>query len=153
MITLVKGFVSVMTLSLLTASAFAQSASEIRGASPYVVVDNEPAPKLVVDPPFPDMLARGIAQIEYRVENVHIVPVFGAGALHVSPRVGHLHVRLDDLPWNWTETGDINTISVAGLPPGQHKMMVELVDPAHHVFADCATCQQTVTFIVPGSTQ
>ena len=28
------------------------SAKEIRGASPYVAIDNEPAPKLIVDPPW-----------------------------------------------------------------------------------------------------
>jgi hypothetical protein len=32
------------------------------------------------------------------VENVHIVPVFGKGALNASPRLGHLHVQVDDLP-------------------------------------------------------
>jgi hypothetical protein len=72
------------------------------------------------------------------------------GALNVSPRIGHLHVHIDDLPWGWVEaTGDNNTISVAGLPPGQHKMLVELVDANHHVFAGCAECRQTVTFTVP----
>ncbi|HEY2534118.1 MAG TPA: DUF6130 family protein [Xanthobacteraceae bacterium] len=47
------------------------------------------------------------------------------------------------------EASDNNTISVAGLPPGQHKMLVELVDAEHHVFAGCAECRQTVTFTVP----
>ena len=55
-------------------------------------------------------------------ENVHIVPVFGAGALNVSPRVGHLHITVDDLPWHWADTSDNNTIDVVGLPPGQHKV-------------------------------
>ena len=57
---------------------------------------------------------------------------------------------MDDLPWGWVEaTPDNYTISVAGLPPGQHKMLVELVDANHHVFAGCAECRQTVTFAVP----
>src|SRR5215471_2993346 len=56
-----------------------------------------------------------------------------------SPRIGHLHIHMDDLPWGWVEaTSGNNTISVAGLPPGQHKMLVELVDANHHVFAGCA---------------
>src|SRR5262249_1003346 len=84
---------------VLATSAFAQSAREIRGASPYLAIENEPAPKLIVDPPNPDWLARGVVGIQYRVENVHIAPVFGAGALNVSPRVGHLHITVDDLPW------------------------------------------------------
>ena len=126
----------------------------VRGASPYVAIENEPPPKLVVDPtPLAAGLAHGIVWVQYRVENVHIVPVFGAGALNVSPRIGHLHIHLDDLPWGWVEaTSDNNTISVAGLPPGQHKMLVELVDANHHLFPGCAECRQTVTFTVPETT-
>ena len=93
-------------------------------------------------------LAHGIVWIQYRVENVHIVPVFGAGALNVSPRIGHQHIHVDDLPWGWVEASDNNTISVAGLPPGQHKILVDLVNAEHHVFAGCAECRQTVTFTV-----
>ena len=98
-------------------------------------------------PPLPDQLARGIVQIQYRVENVRIVPVFGAGARNVSPRVGHLHITVDDLPWHWADTSDNNTIDVVGLPPGQRKVLIELVNPQHHVFTGQG---QTVTFTVPG---
>ena len=134
--------------ALLATNAFAQ---EVRGASPYVAIENESPPRLIVDPtPLAAGLAHGIVWIQYHAENVRIVPVFGAGALNVSPRIGHLHVHIDDLPWGWVEaTPDNNTISVAGLPPGQHKMLVELVDAAHHVFAGCAECKQSVTFTVP----
>ena len=135
--------------TLLAGSASAQSAKEIRGASPYNAVDNETAPKLIVDPPLPDRLALGVLQIQYRAENVHIVPVFGAGGLKVSPRIGHLHVTVDDLPWHWADASDSNTVDVVGLPPGEHKVLVELVDPQHQVFAECATCRQTVTFTIP----
>jgi Family of unknown function (DUF6130) len=58
-----------------------------------------------------------------------------------------LHV--DDLPWGWVQASDNNTISVAGLPPGQHKILVELVNAGHYVFAGCAECRQAVTFTVP----
>ena len=102
--------------AVLATTGFAQSAREIRGASPYNAIQNEPAPKLIVAPPIPDQLARGIVQIQYRVENVHIVPVFGAGALNVSPRVGHLHIQVDDVPWWWADASNINTIDVAGMP-------------------------------------
>src|SRR5262249_62258232 len=86
--------------AMVATSAFAQSAREVRGPSPYVAIENEPAPKLIVDPPLPDQLARGVVQIQYRVENVRILPVFGPGALGVSPRVGHLHITVDHLPWH-----------------------------------------------------
>ena len=135
--------------AVLATSAFAQSAREIRGASPYDAIENEPEPKLIVDPALPDQLGRGIAQIQYRVENVRIVPVFGAGALSVSPRLGHLHITIDDLPWHWVEASDNNTINVAGLQPGRHKMLIELVTAQHQIFTACATCRQTVTFTVP----
>lgn len=143
---LIKMLAAVAAGAVLATSAFAQSAREVRGPSPYVALENEPAPKLVVDPPLPDQLARGIVQIQYRVENVRIVPVFGAGALNVSPRVGHLHVTVDDLPWHWADTSDNNTIDLVGLPSGPHKVLIELVNPEHHVFIGQA---QTVTFTVP----
>jgi Family of unknown function (DUF6130) len=63
-----------------------QSSREIRGASPYIAIENEPAPKLIVDPPLPEALAQGVFWAQYRVENVRIVQVFGAGARQVSPR-------------------------------------------------------------------
>src|SRR5882672_2122520 len=80
-----------------------RSAKEVRGASPYVEIKNEPAPRLIVDPPLPEGLALGILWIQYRVENLRIVPVFGEGAAKVSPRVGHLHVTVDELPWWWAD--------------------------------------------------
>jgi hypothetical protein len=66
----------------------ARSAKAVRGASPYVEIKNEPAPKLIVDQPLPEGLAFGVVWIQYRVENLRIVPVFGEGAAKVSPRVG-----------------------------------------------------------------
>ena len=137
--------------TLLAANAAAQSARQVSDISPYVAIANEPPPKLIVDPtPLAAGLAHDIVWIQYHAENVRIVPVFGTGALNVSPRIGHLHIHIDDLPWGWVEaTPDNNTISVAGLPPGQHKMLVELVEANHHVFAGCAECRQTVTFTVP----
>jgi hypothetical protein len=148
---LIKTLAAVAAGTVLAANAFAQSTKEVREVSPYVAIENEAPPKLIVDPtPLAAGLAHDIVWIQYHAENVRIVPVFGAGALKVSPRIGHLHVHLDDLHWGWVEaTPDNNTISVAGLPPGQHKMLVELVDANHHVFAGCAECTQTVTFTVP----
>src|SRR3954451_5486095 len=132
----------------MSTSIFAQSAREIRGASPYGAIENEPAPKLIVDPPRPAPLAQGLFQAQYRVENVRIVPVFGAGALNASPRLGHLHITVDDLPWWWADASDNNTIDIAGLPPGDHKVKIQLVDANHNVFPGQVV---TVTFAVPGS--
>ena len=104
-----------------------------------------------MDPPLPGPLAQGLFQAQYRVENVRILPVFEAGALNASPRLGHLHINVDDLPWLWADASDSNTIDIAGLPPGEHKVKIELVDANHQVFSGCSTCSQTVTFTVPGS--
>ena len=149
MILLIKTLAAVAAGTVLATSAFAQSAREVRGSTPYLAIENEPPPKLIVDSPLAAGLAQGIAWIQYRVENVRILQVFGAGALNVSPRVGHLHIRVDDLPWLWADASDNNTVDIAGLPPGQHKVLIELVNADHQVFPGCATCSQTVTFTVP----
>jgi len=116
------------------AKAAAQSARDVRGASPYIEIKNEPAAKLIVDAPLPDLLDQGIIWIQWRAENVHIVPVFGKGALSASPRVGHLHIRVDDVPWLWADASDINTIDLAGMPAGPHKIQIDLVNANHEVF-------------------
>jgi hypothetical protein len=150
MTSLIKALAAAATVTVLATSAFAQSAREIVGPSPYNAVENEPAAELIVDSPLPDLLAQGVVQIQYRVENVRILSVFGAGALNVSPRVGHLHVRVDDLPRWWAETTDNNnTIDFVGVPSGQHKVRIELVDANHHVLNGQAV---TVSFAVPETT-
>ena len=91
-----------------------RSAKEVRGASPYIEIKNEPPPKLIVDQPLPDGLPQGIVWIQYRTENCRILPVFGKEALKLSPRGCHLHVRVDDLPWLWADTSDSNTVDIGG---------------------------------------
>ena len=134
MTTLIRTLATVAVGTVLAAGAFAQSAREIRGGSPYVAIENEPAPKLIVDPPLVEGLAQGVFWAQYRVENLRIVPVFGAGAVDVSPRIGHLHITVNDLPWWWADASDSNTVDIAGLLPGEHKVKIELVDANHNVF-------------------
>ena len=123
-----------------------RTAKDVRGASPYVEIKNEPAPKLIVDDPLPEGLAIGVFWAQYRVENIRIVPVFGSGAIQVSPRIGHLHIIVDDLPWWWADPSNTNTIDIAGLPPGPHKVKISLVDANHNVFPGQVA---TLTFTVP----
>lgn len=126
-------------------TAVAQSTSDGCG-SPKVIplTASEPAAKLVIHPPQPGPLAaRGVAIIEYCAQNLHVVPVFGANALDVSPRVGHVHVRLDDASWVWADaSGD--PVILMGLRPGPHKVAIELNDANHH-----ALDEGTVSFVVP----
>ena len=128
------------------AESVPKSAKEFRGASPYLELKDEPAPRLIVDQPLPDLLDKGVVWIQWRAENVNIVPVFGKGALNASPRVGHLHVQVDDLPWLWADASNINTIDMAGMPPGPHKVRIELVNANHEVFPGQS---KIVTFTVP----
>ena len=134
--------------TLLAMISFAQSAKEIRDATPYMEIENEPPPKLIVDPPLTNLLAQGIVWIQWRVENVRILPVFGKGALKVSPRVGHFHIHVDDLPWLWADASGLNTIDLAGMPPGPHKIRIELADANHEVFPGQS---KTVAFTVTGT--
>ncbi|MEJ1934116.1 DUF6130 family protein [Nostoc sp. NIES-2111] len=124
-------------------AAAAQTARDVRGPSPLVAIDNEATPRLVVDPPLPEQLAAGRVFIQYRTENLRIVPVFGQGALDVSPRIGHLHITVDDAPWHWADASD-QTLVLVGLPPGPHRVRIELADPTHKVIAG-----ETIPFVVP----
>ena len=125
-----------------------QSARQVRGATPYIEIKNEPAPKLIVDEALADGLPLGIVWIQYRTENCHILPVFGKEALTVSPRVCHLHVQVDDLPWLWADASDSNTVDIGGMPPGEHKVKIELVDATHQPFPGQS---KTVKVTVPKS--
>jgi Family of unknown function (DUF6130) len=109
-------------------------------------VGQEPPAQLVVDPPNPLALAHGVVLIQYRAENVHIVPVFGPAAVNIFPRVGHLHINIDNLPWHWADASDTGTIDVKDLPPGQHSIKIDLVDGNHQLFPGQS---KTVTFTVP----
>jgi hypothetical protein len=113
----------------------AVTAREILGPSPFVPVTDQPEAKLIIDPPLPDQLAQGRVVIQYRTEHLRVVPVFGPAAAAVSPRIGHLHVTLDDLPWHWAHTSGEELI-LNGLPSGPHKLAVELADADHNVLAE-----------------
>jgi hypothetical protein len=125
-------------------TASPQSATQTcRPAQVIPLAGTEPAAKLVVSPPQPEPLAsRGVVIIPYCAENMRIAAVFGAGALSVSPRVGHIHVTVDDAPWHWADASG-NPLIIRGLPPGSHKVRIDLVD-ANHQPVD----KGTVTFVV-----
>ena len=103
----------------------------------------QPPAKIIVDPPDPDWLAKGVAFIRYRTENLQIVPVFGPAALAVSPRIGHLRVTVDDAPWHWVDASG-QPVDVGGLPPGSHTIRIDLVNANHEPVA-----QSVVKFEVP----
>ena len=121
----------------------AQTARDIVGSTPLLAVDNEPPPRLIVDPPLPQPLAAGRVFIQYRTENMRIVPVFGIGATQVSPRVGHVHITVDDAPWHFVDVSG-GTLILVGLETGPHKVLIELADPTHRVVT-----HEVVRFVIP----
>ena len=139
----IDGLVALAACTLFAASALAQSARDVRGASPLVAIENEAPARLIVDPPLPEQLVQGLVFIQYRTENLRVVPVFGKGALDVSPRIGHVHITVDDAPWHFVDASG-ETVMVVGLPPGPHKVLFELADPTHRVITS-----ETVSFTLP----
>jgi hypothetical protein len=133
----------VMAFALCTSCAFAQTAREIRGPAAVVPLTGEPPAKIIIDPPEAEPLALGRVVIQYRTENLRIVPVFGSAALDVSPRIGHIHVTVDDLPWHWADASG-EPIIMNGLPAGPHKILIELVN-ANHQTLD----KGVVNFVIP----
>ena len=130
-------------LVVLAVSAAGQSARDVRGPSPLIAIDNEPPPKLIVDPPLAEALLQGRVFIQYRTEHLRVLPVFGHGALDVSPRIGHVHITVDDAKWHFVDTSG-ETVILVGLEPGPHRVVFELADPTHRVITT-----QTVSFTVP----
>jgi Family of unknown function (DUF6130) len=100
--------------------------------APVVPLSSQPPARLIVDSPLPEQLAIGLVVIRYRTENLRIEPVFGPAALAVTPRIGHLHITVDDAPWHWVDSSD-EPLIIQWLPPGPHKILVELADPTHKV--------------------
>jgi Family of unknown function (DUF6130) len=140
---------SVAAIVLYAMTAMAQNATDICRPAPVIPLASasEPPAKIVIDPPLAEPLAaRGVAIIQYCTENLHIVPVFGPNALAVSPRIGHIHVRVDDASWVWADASGLPII-LQGLLPGPHKVLIELVN-ANHQPLD----KGMVTFVVPEKT-
>lgn len=128
---------------LIAMNTYTPSAKDIIGSSPLIAIENEAPPKLIVDPPLPEPLAQGRVFIQYRTENLRVLPVFGKGALEVSPRIGHIHITVDDAPWHFVDSSG-ETVILVGLEPGVHKVLIELADPMHKVITS-----ETVKFTLP----
>ena len=143
MITFTKGLATAALLLAAGMPLHAQTSHH--PATQFLPIKNEPGPKLFVDQPLPGPLAsRAVAIIPYRTENFRILPIFGGAASDVSPRAGHLHVSIDDLPWRWADAGGTGAIVLTGLPPGEHKVLIEIATPEHEVLGG-----KVVKFIVP----
>ena len=135
---------SIAAIALYATTVVAQSATDKCRPAPVIPLASEPPAKIVIDPPLAEPLAsRGVAIIQYCTQNLHLVPVFGPNALAVSPRVGHIHVRVDDASWVWADASG-NPIILMGLLPGPHKVLIELEDANHRTLD-----KGIVTFVIP----
>ena len=137
--------VSVAVVMQYGITAHAQNTAHIcKPAQVIPLTGTEPAAKLVVDAPLAEPLAsRGVVVIPYCAEHLHIAPIFGPGALTVSPRVGHVHVTVDEAPWHWADASG-GPLILQGLPPGPHEVLIELANANHQVID-----KGTVKFTVP----
>ena len=134
-----------IVVGVLLSPAPAQTAKDVKGATPLVAIKDEVSAKLVVDSPIPEQLALGRVFIQYRTENLRILPVFGKAALEVSPRIGHLHYFVDEQSWPIVDSSG-ETVVLVGLPPGPHKVRLELADTIHRPIPGCS---KVVEFTVP----
>ncbi len=100
------------------ATEVTQTAADVLGPTTIVpLTAPQPPARLIVDPPLPGPLSEGRVYIQYRAVNLRILPVFGPKALEVSPRIGHIHVVVDEAPWHWADaSGEV--LIIVGLPPG-----------------------------------
>jgi hypothetical protein len=128
---------------LAASSAIAETANKAFDPAPVVPLASQPAPSLIVDAPLPAQLAKGLVVIRYRAENLRIEPVFGPAVLDVSPRIGHIHVTVDDAPWHWADASG-EPLIIEGLSAGPHKILIELADPTHKVID-----RKSVTLVIP----
>jgi hypothetical protein len=143
----VRAAVIGISIALHALSVSAQTAKDVKGATPLVAIQDEAPAKLIVDPPIPEQLALGRVFIQYRTENLRILPVYGKAALAVSPRVGHLHYYVDQQSWPTVDSSG-ETVVLVGLAPGPHTLRLELADATHKPIPGAS---KLVEFTVPAS--
>ncbi|MHC8395374.1 DUF6130 family protein [Pseudomonas sp. LB3P93] len=124
-------------------AAWGQEVADTNSPPAILPLESETGPKLIAYPPLAAPLARGVVIIQYRTEHARIMSVFGKVAADVSPRLGHLHVTVDDWKGTWAHTSE-DPIILVGLTPGAHKVLLEVADPSHTILTSTE-----VSFVVP----
>jgi len=119
------------------------AASAEEHAHPLTMSSTEPPAILSVAQPLPEPLAHGAVVLPFSTEHLKIVPVYGAAATTVAPRIGHLHITVDDSQWHWVHSTN-EPIVIQGLSHGTHKLTLELADPAHRKLD-----LKEITFAIP----
>jgi hypothetical protein len=120
----------------------AQTAREVRGPAAVIPLDSEPPAKIIVDPPLPDALARGLVVIQYRTENLRI-RCLGPGRSMSRHGSDISTPPVDDGPWHWVHASG-EPLIIQSLTPGPHRVLIELADPTHRVID-----QAIVNLVIP----
>ncbi|MBO9196892.1 hypothetical protein J5277_22530 [Rhizobium sp. 16-449-1b] len=119
--------------------------AKTKTASPQA--GEEASPKLIVSSPDATILKDGYVYLPFHVENMMILPIYteiaGAEATKLKPTIGHIHVMVDGAGWKWIHAST-DPIYFGQLPPGAHKVELELVNAAHSVIE-----VQTIDVVVP----
>lgn len=133
----------ILACLVVVASVMAQTGTDAHAAATGAPPPNEPPARIIIESPVAEGLARGAAVVHYRSENLRTAPLFSPDALSLSPRVGHVHVNVDDAPWVWAHTSP-EPVIVVGLSPGPHKIRLQLMT-ADHQWLD----EGAVSFTLP----
>jgi hypothetical protein len=136
-------------LSLLAVSS-AQAANNTHDATSKASASIRPVeatPKLTLLPLRVDVLKDGFVYLPFKVENMTILPLYteiqGADTTKLRPKIGHLHVMVDNSGWSWIHALT-DAIYFGPLSKGSHTVSIELVDAAHSVIE-----VQSIKVVVP----
>ncbi|MGY2374018.1 DUF6130 family protein [Pseudomonas sp. SDO524_S393] len=127
----------------------AYAAEHAHAAAPTVATQagSEAIPRLTLLPVRADVLKDGYVYLPFHVDNMTLLPLYteihGEAATSLKPKIGHLHVMVDNNGWNWIHALN-DPIYFGPLKPGAHQVRIELVDAAHTVIE-----VQTATVVVP----
>ena len=137
-----RGGAALLAFAACHAASGATDAGAGPTAAPVGGTAEAPA-RLEVSAPLAGPLAHGAVVVPFHAEHLQLAPVYGPAAANVSPRIGHLHLTLDNARWHWVQASP-DLIVLAGLEAGLHTLRVELADAQHQVLDS-----RTVTFTVP----
>ncbi|MFT4053797.1 MAG: DUF6130 family protein [Novosphingobium sp.] len=102
-------------------------------------------PSLTLSAPCAEALQDRQVYIAFRVDNMAVIPLYteinGDTVTTLTPKIGHLHVTVDDAGYSWIHASN-DPIYFGPVTPGTHTVRVDLVDAAHETLQT-----QTVRFI------
>lgn len=138
----IRALIGLAVIAVCQTSSAAPGTEAPRAEQPTAQASATPA-RLRVEAPLAGPLARGVVVVPFQAEHLQIVPVYGSDAAKVVPRIGHLHLTVDNAAWHWVQASP-DLIVLQGLDGGPHTLRIDLADAQHQVLHS-----QTVGFTVP----